>query len=79
MKMSFRWYGPGDPVTLANIRQIPALTGIVTALYDVRVQRSSDLPADGYAPAARRIDHVLVVSSSAIACFSFVFVTAISS
>lgn len=37
MKMSFRWYGPGDPVTLANIRQIPAVTDIVTALYDVPV------------------------------------------
>lgn len=37
MKMTFRWYGPDDPVTLANIRQIPALTGIVTALYDVSV------------------------------------------
>ncbi len=37
MKMSFRWYGPDDPVTLANIRQIPAMTGIVTALYDVPV------------------------------------------
>lgn len=37
MKMSFRWYGPDDPVTLAHIRQIPALEGIVTALYDVPV------------------------------------------
>jgi mannonate dehydratase len=37
MKLSFRWYGPSDPVTLPYIRQIPAVTGIVTALYDVPV------------------------------------------
>lgn len=37
MKMSFRWYGADDPVTLANIRQIPGMHGIVTAIYDVPV------------------------------------------
>lgn len=35
MKMSFRWYGPDDPVTLQNIRQIPGMQAIVTAVYDV--------------------------------------------
>lgn len=35
MKMSFRWYGPGDPVTLEKIRQIPNMHTIVTAVYDV--------------------------------------------
>lgn len=35
MKMTFRWFGQDDPVTLRNIRQIPGLHGIVTALYDV--------------------------------------------
>ena len=35
MKMTFRHYGPGDPVTLAQIRQIPRMTGIVSAVYDV--------------------------------------------
>lgn len=35
--MSFRWYGADDPVTLANIRQIPGMHGIVTAIYDVPV------------------------------------------
>ena len=35
--MTFRWYGPGDPVTLAQVRQIPGVQGIVSALYDVPV------------------------------------------
>lgn len=33
--MTFRWYGDGDPVTLDKIRQIPTMTGIVSAVYDV--------------------------------------------
>ena len=37
MKMTFRWYGPDDPVTLDNIRQIPGMTGVVTAVYSVPV------------------------------------------
>lgn len=37
MKMTFRWYGENDPVTLANIRQIPQISGIVSAVFDVRV------------------------------------------
>ena len=37
MKLSFRWYGPSDPVTLGNIRQIPGMRAIVTAVYDVPV------------------------------------------
>lgn len=35
MKMTFRWYGEDDPVTLEDIRQIPGMTGVVTAIYDV--------------------------------------------
>ena len=34
MKLTFRWYGPDDPVTLAQIRQIPTVSGIVSAVYD---------------------------------------------
>ncbi|MDQ7988944.1 MAG: mannonate dehydratase [Candidatus Dactylopiibacterium sp.] len=37
MKMSFRWYGDSDPVTLEYIRQIPGMHGIVSAIYDVPV------------------------------------------
>lgn len=37
MKLSFRWYGPEDKVTLDNIRQIPRMNSIVTAVYDVPV------------------------------------------
>ncbi|NJP36082.1 mannonate dehydratase [Alkalicoccus luteus] len=35
MEMSFRWYGESDPVTLDYIRQIPAMKGIVSAIYDI--------------------------------------------
>ena len=35
MKMTFRWYGESDPVTLDKIRQIPRMSGIVSAVYDV--------------------------------------------
>ena len=35
MKLTFRWYGESDPVTLKKIRQIPKMTGIVSAVYDV--------------------------------------------
>ena len=37
MKMTFRWFGDEDPVTLDKIRQIPGMTGVVTALYDTPV------------------------------------------
>jgi mannonate dehydratase len=37
MKMTFRWFGQDDPVTLEYIRQIPGMYGIVSAIYDVPV------------------------------------------
>lgn len=37
MDLTFRWFGPGDPVPLAHIRQIPGVRGVVSALYDVPV------------------------------------------
>lgn len=36
MKLSFRWYGDSDPVSLNYIRQIPGMHSIVSAVYDVR-------------------------------------------
>lgn len=37
MKMTFRWFGNEDPVKLDYIRQIPGMTGVVTAVYSVPV------------------------------------------
>ena len=45
MKMTFRWYGESDPVKLEYIRQIPGMTGIVSAIYDVPVGEVWPLPA----------------------------------
>ncbi|TYP68630.1 mannonate dehydratase [Paenibacillus methanolicus] len=45
MKMTFRWFGESDPVTLGAIRQIPGMHGIVTALYDVPVGEAWPLDA----------------------------------
>ena len=36
MKMSFRYYGDKDPIKLGYIREIPNLTTIVSAIYDVK-------------------------------------------
>lgn len=35
--MTFRWYGEQDSIPLSYIRQIPELSGVVTAVYDVPV------------------------------------------
>ncbi len=37
MKMTFRWYGEGDSIPLSYIRQIPNMSGVVTAVYRVPV------------------------------------------
>lgn len=37
MKMTFRWYGEDDSISLDYIRQIPCMTGVVTAVYSVPV------------------------------------------
>ena len=38
--ITFRWFGPRDPISLAYIRQIPAVRGIVGALFDIPVGES---------------------------------------
>lgn len=37
MKLSFRWYGENDSITLEKIRQIPNVESVVTAIYDAPV------------------------------------------
>ena len=37
MKITFRWFGPRDPVSLDYIRQIPAVEGIVGSLFDIPI------------------------------------------
>ena len=37
MKMTFRWYGEKDVIPLNYIKQIPNMSGVVTAVYDVPV------------------------------------------
>ena len=49
MKMTFRWYGDHDPVTLDKIRQIPGMYGIVSSLHDI--------PAGEVWPEERIIEH----------------------
>ncbi len=36
MKLSFRWYGEDDPISLEYISQIPGMHSIVSAVYDVK-------------------------------------------
>ncbi|MCD8307213.1 MAG: mannonate dehydratase [Clostridia bacterium] len=52
MKLTFRWYGEKDSIPLQFIREIPNMSGVVTAVYDVpagekwsleSVQRLKDL------------------------------------
>jgi mannonate dehydratase len=35
--ITFRWFGARDPIPLAHIRQIPAVRGVVSALFDIPV------------------------------------------
>ncbi len=35
--MTFRWYGESDSIPLSYIKQIPGMTGVVTAVYDIPV------------------------------------------
>jgi len=65
MEMTFRWFGEADPIPLSHIRQIPGVTGIVSALYDVAV--GEEWPRDGLDRLAQRVDdaglHLSVIES----------------
>lgn len=65
MEMTFRWFGEADPISLSHIRQIPGVTGIVSALYDVAVGEA--WPRDGLDRLAQRVDdaglHLSVIES----------------
>jgi mannonate dehydratase len=54
MFMTFRWFGPRDPVPLAHIRQIPGVEGVVSALH--HVPAGDAWPKDELAQLAERID-----------------------
>jgi mannonate dehydratase len=51
---TFRWFGPSDPIPLRHIRQIPGVTGVVSALYDVTV--GDPWPREKLLGLAERID-----------------------
>lgn len=65
MYMTFRWFGASDSIPLAHIRQIPGVTGVVSALYDVPV--GAAWPKDRLARLQGDIDaaglHLAVVES----------------
>src|ERR687896_1440018 len=54
MQMTFRWFGPDDPIPLEYVRQIPGVRGVVSALYDVPVGEA--WPADSLARLRDTID-----------------------
>ncbi|MFA6867045.1 MAG: mannonate dehydratase [Clostridia bacterium] len=37
MKITFRWYGKQDRISLQQIKQIPVVSGVVSAIYDIKV------------------------------------------
>lgn len=55
MQMTFRWYGQEDPVPLEYIRQIPGLTGVVTALHHVPV--GEIWPREDVSRLRERVEH----------------------
>ncbi|HKG92663.1 MAG TPA: mannonate dehydratase [Gemmatimonadaceae bacterium] len=54
MQMTFRWFGPDDPIPLEYVRQIPGVRGVVSALYDVPV--GDAWPLDRLTRLAERVD-----------------------
>jgi mannonate dehydratase len=54
VQLTFRWFGPDDPVPLAAVRQIPGVRGVVGALYDVAIGES--WPAEALEKLAATVD-----------------------
>jgi mannonate dehydratase len=54
MQMTFRWFGADDAIPLGYVRQIPGVTGVVSALYDVPV--GDAWPRDKIAELASTVD-----------------------
>jgi mannonate dehydratase len=52
--LTFRWFGPPDPVPLASIRQVPGVAGIVSALHEV--PSGEVWPKDALSQRAEQID-----------------------
>jgi len=52
--ITFRWFGPRDPIPLAYIRQIPAVRGIVGAIFDIPV--GEPWPLDRIAPLREEVE-----------------------
>src|SRR4030081_2765914 len=65
MEMTFRWFGESDPIPLSYVRQIPGVTGVVSALYDVAVGEAWS--RDGLDRLAQQVDdaglHLSVIES----------------
>ena len=53
--ITFRWFGPRDPIPLAYIRQIPAVRGIVGALFDIPV--GEPWPVDRISALRDEVEH----------------------
>lgn len=54
MKFALRWFGPDDPVKLEQIRQIPGVEHVVSAIYDVDI--GAAWPRDRVAQLQEQID-----------------------
>jgi mannonate dehydratase len=65
MEMTFRWFGETDSIPLSHVRQIPGVTGVVSALYDVPVGEAWS--RDGLDRLAQSVDdaglHLSVIES----------------
>ena len=55
MKLTFRWFGAGfDTVSLAQLRQIPGIQGVVTTLYDTKP--GEEWPAEAIAAVQKQVE-----------------------